>query len=123
MQIDFRKVKSSTLDIDFSKENSKIVGTLKRVDRDSVKLDSTFSTKLKLICNRCGKEFEREFSYPLNLILSDGVYSDPSEIDIVEFKEGKIDFNYLLDSENALIEEDYNYCDSCKDKEDFEVEF
>ena len=122
MQIDFRKVKSSTLDIDFSKENSKIVGTLKRVDRDSVKLDSTFSTKLKLICNRCGKEFEREFSYPLNLILSDGVYSDPSEIDIVEFKEGKIDFNYLLDSENALIEEDYNYCDSCKDKEDFEIE-
>ena len=123
MQIDFRKIKGSTLDINFSKDNSKIVGTLKRVDRDRVKLDSTFSTKLKLICNRCGKEFEKEFSYPLNLILADGIYSDPTEIDIVEFSGGKIDFNYLLDSENALIEEDYNYCDSCKDKENFEVEF
>ena len=123
MQIDFRKIKSSTLDIDYSNNNSNIVGTIKRVDRDSVKLESNFSTKLKLICNRCGKEFEKEFSYPLNLILADGIYSDPMDLDIVEFNDGKIDFNYLLDSETASIQEDYNYCDSCKDKEDFEVEF
>jgi|AAUQ01.1.fsa_nt_gi uncharacterized metal-binding protein YceD (DUF177 family) len=123
MQIDFRKIKGSTLDIDYSKDSSSIVGTIERVDRDSVKLESNFSTELELICNRCGKEFKREFNYPLELLLTDGVYSDPTEINIIEFNQGKIDFDYLLNSEIASIEEDYNYCDSCQDREDFEIEF
>ena len=123
MQIDFRKIKGSTLDIDYSKDSSSIVGTIERVDRDSVKLESNFSTELELICNRCGKEFKREFNYPLELLLTDGIYSDPTEINIIEFNQGKIDFDYLLNSEIASIEEDYNYCDSCQDREDFEIEF
>ena len=124
MQIAFNKIRHAQVDIDYSKDKSNILGYLERVNKDSVKLEANFSTKITLTCNRCGKEFEKEISYPLNLLLTDGAYSDKDEIDIVEFFEGKIDFDYLLKSELSLIEGDYNYCDDCKENEDtFEKEF
>ena len=124
MQIAFNKIKNAQVDIDYSKDKSNILGYLERVNKDSVKLEANFSTKVTLTCNRCGKEFEKGISYPLNLLLTDGAYRDKDEIDIVEFFEGKIDFEYLLKSELSLIEGDYNYCDDCKESEDiFEKEF
>jgi len=124
MQIDFAKVKSTLADINYSKDGITIIGTIKRVDRDSVELKSTFKTEVNLICNRCGKEFKKSFEYPLNLLLSDNNISDSQNLDIIEFHNGKIDFDYIAQSEVASIEEDYNLCDSCEDSQDiFEKEF
>jgi len=124
MQIDFIKVKQSPVDINYSKDNTKIVGTLERINKDCVKLDSKFSSQVKLICNRCGKEFEKTVNFPLTLLLAEGVYSDSSDLDIIEFHNNKIDFDYIAFSENTSIQEDYNYCDDCQDcDETLEFEF
>jgi uncharacterized metal-binding protein YceD (DUF177 family) len=124
VKISFSKIKQTPIDIDYSKNGVDIQGTLERVDRDSVKLDSTFKSEVEVVCNRCAKEYKIDANYPLSLILSDGGYNGKDEIDVVEFYEGKIDFDYLALSEVSSIQEDYNYCSSCQDSDEvLEVEF
>ena len=124
MKISFSKIKQTPIDIDYSKDGVDIQGTLERVDRDSVKLDSTFKSEVEVVCNRCAKEYKIDANYPLSLILSDGGYNGKDEIDVVEFYDGKIDFDYLALSEVSSIQEDYNYCSSCQDSDEvLEVEF
>ena len=124
MEISFSKIKHSPIDINYSYNNSSIVGSIERINRDSVKLNSNFKSNVELICNRCGKEYKVDVEYPLELILSDGRYHDKDEIDVVEFFDRKIDFNYLIESEIASIKQDYNYCSSCQDSDELlEVEY
>ena len=124
MKISFSKIKQTPIDIDYSKDGVDIQGTLERVNRDSVKLDSTFKSEVEVVCNRCAKEYKIDANYPLSLILSDGGYNGKDEIDVVEFYDGKIDFDYLALSEVSSIQEDYNYCSSCQDSDEvLEVEF
>ena len=124
MEISFSKIKHSPIDINYSFNNSSVVGTIERINRDCVKLNSNFKSSVDVICNRCGKEYKVDVEYPLELILSDGRYNDKDEIDVVEFFDRKIDFNYLIESEIASIKQDYNYCSSCQDSDKLlEVEF
>ncbi len=124
MEISFSKIKHSPIDINYSFNNSSVVGTIERINRDCVKLNSNFKSSVDVICNRCGKEYKVDVEYPLELILSDGRYNDKDEIDVVEFFDRKIDFNYLIESEIASIKQDYNYCSSCQDSDELlEVEF
>jgi len=124
MEIDFSKIKQTPIKVNFTKNSSSIVGSLERINRNSVKLTSIFNLSVKVICNRCGKEVDKKLNYPLELILSEGRYNSNDEIDVIEFFDGKIDFNYLIESEIASIKEDYNYCDNCiNNNEILEIEF
>ncbi len=124
MEISFSKIKQSPVDVNYSKDGIEIIGTLERVSRDNIKLDSNFKSTVEVICNRCGKEYKIDANYPLGLILSDGGYNGKDELDVVEFYDGKIDFDYLALSEVTSIKEDYNFCSECqKTDELLEVEF
>ena len=124
MEISFSKIKQSPVDVNYSKDGVEINGTLERISRDNIKLDSTFKSTVEVICNRCGKEYKIDANYPLGLILSDGGYNGKDELDVVEFYDGKIDFDYLALSEVTSIKEDYNFCSSCQETDELlEVEF
>ncbi len=124
MEISFSKIKQSPVDVNYSKDGVEINGTLERISRDNIKLDSTFKSTVEVICNRCGKEYKIDANYPLGLILSDGGYNGKDELDVVEFYDGKIDFDYLALSEVTSIKEDYNFCSECQDTDELlEVEF
>ena len=124
MEISFLKIKQNPIELNYSKDSTSIVGEIERISRDCVKLNSTFSSEVTLICNRCGKEYKDKITYPLELILSEGRYNSNDKIDVVEFFEKKIDFDYIANSEIASIQESYNYCDSCKNSEEIlEIEF
>jgi len=124
MEISFSKIKQSPIDVNYSKDGVEIIGTLERVSRDNIKLDSNFKSNVEVICNRCGKEYKIDANYPLGLILSDGGYNGKDELDVVEFYDGKIDFDYLALSEVTSIKEDYNFCSECQDTDELlEVEF
>ncbi len=123
MTVNFAKVKYSGSELNYNKDGVSIVGTLEKVNRDSVKLDSTFKSTVTVTCSRCGKEFTKEVEYPLELILSDGRYNNSDEIDVIEFFDGNIDITYISESEIASIQEDYNFCQDCKEAEEIlEVE-
>jgi len=124
MEISFSKIKQSPVDVNYSKDGVEISGTLERVSRDNIKLDSNFKSNVEVICNRCGKEYKIDANYPLGLILSDGGYNGKDELDVVEFYDGKIDFDYLALSEITSIKEDYNFCSDCQATDELlEVEF
>jgi len=124
MEISFSKIKQNPIEIDYSLGSSSIRGRLKRVTKDNIKLFSTFKTSLDVICSRCGKEYLIKIDEPLELLLSDGRYNSKDEIDVVEFFNGKIDFDYLINSEVASIQEGYNFCESCIDNKNIlEIEF
>ena len=124
MEISFSKIKQSPVDINYSKDGVEIIGTLERVSRDNIKLDSNFKSTVEVICNRCGKEYKIDANYSLGLILSDGGYNGKDELDVVEFYDGKIDFDYLAISEVTSIKEDYNFCSECQETDELlEVEF
>ncbi len=124
MDISFFKIKQNPLDINYTKDNFSLIGKLERINRDCVKLDTTFKTSVDVVCNRCGKEFKIDANYPLELILSDGRYNSNKDIDVVEFFDKKIDFDYIINSEIASIKGDYNLCNSCKDSDEIlEIEF
>ncbi len=124
MQISFLKIKQAPVDVNYSKDGVEIKGSLERIDRESVKLNSSFNSEVEVVCNRCGKEYKLKADYPLELILSDGGYNAKNEIDVIEFFGGSIDFDYLAFSEVTSIKEDYNLCSECQDATELlEVEF
>ena len=123
MQIAFTKIKTTPSQLDFSNDGVSINGTLTKVARDCVKLDSTFKAEVNVTCSRCGKDFIKRVEYPLGLILSDGRYNNNDEIDVIEFFDSNIDITYISESEIASIQEDYSFCSDCIDaNEVLEVE-
>ena len=124
MEISFLKIKHHPLEINYSDETASIKGSIKRVDRTNIELKSDFKASISVICNRCGKEYLVDANYPLELLLSDGRYNSNKEIDVVEFFDGKIDFDYLAKSEIASIKEGYNFCKDCANNDEIlEIEF
>jgi len=124
VEISFIKIKQTPIDINYSKDGVEINGSLERINKNCVKLDSIFKSEVEVICNRCAKEYKIDANYPFCLILSDGGYNGKDEIDVVEFYDKKINFDYLSLSEVSSIKEDYNYCSSCQDSSELlEVEF
>ncbi len=115
MKIAFKKVGFNKKEITISKENLTLRGDLQRQDRQLVGFDARLLGKMKVECSRCGKEFEIEVDESLPLKLSDGVYRGfDEEADVVEFYDGSIDLQELIDSEEASIKLDYHICKECK---------
>jgi hypothetical protein len=51
----------------------------------------------------------------LELTLSDGIYDeDDNLLDVIEFFEGYIDIDEIIESEVASIKSDFHYCKDCK---------
>lgn len=123
MQIFFSKIKQTPLALEYSKDGATISGFLERVERNCVKLQANIKVNTEVACSRCGKDFLIDKRYPLELILSDGRYNN-EEIDVIEFFDNKIDIDYIINSEIASIQEDYNFCKDCIDKNEIlEIEF
>ena len=123
MEIAFSKVKYTPMQINFAEDGTSIIGTLTKLSRDLVRLESDFKADVDVICSRCGKEYKKSVAYPLGLILSDGRYNDSDEIDVIEFFNNLIDITYISESEVASIQGDYNLCPNCQETEEvLEVE-
>ena len=123
MVIAFSKVRHTPTELEFIQDGVSITGTLTKMSRDLVKLESHFKADVNVICSRCGKDYTKRVEYPLGLILSDGRYNDNDEIDVIEFFDNMIDITYISASEIASIQEDYNFCSECqKTDEVLEVE-
>ncbi|WP_181882340.1 hypothetical protein [Helicobacter didelphidarum] len=96
-----------------SEETIGLKGELKRVDSKLVQFQGKLHGNLELICVRSGKSFRERIDCDLVLYFSDGVWKTQSQtnnlnLDVIEFFEGFIDFNFILESEVESIRLDYN---------------
>ena len=113
MKIAFRKIASSPKTFSLESDGLELSGTLVRVDSQICKLDGRLNGELELVCDRSGEVFMKQFDESLVLYISDGLWdtqrqSKLNSLDVIEFFDGFIDVEYILQSEIESIKMDYH---------------
>ncbi len=112
MRIQFRKIFSSSKVFNLQKEEVRFYGEIIAKSNRLFQLKGKIQGKLKVVCDRSGEEFLQEVDEDLVLYISDGIWDtqsqDSSAFDVVEFFDGFIDLDYILQSEIDSIQLDYH---------------
>ena len=124
MKIAFAKVGASPKYFDYRHEEVRLHGTLKATDDPCcVVMEATLSGEHAMHCDRCGALYRMQINHPLQLRLSNTTLTSNEDLDIIEFLDGMIDIDYILQSETALLEGSFHWCDTCrKSEETLEIE-
>ncbi|MGW8169014.1 MAG: YceD family protein [Sulfurovaceae bacterium] len=122
MQIAFDKLSSTPKPFELLLQGVSLSGTLHKQHHDTVILDGTLGGALEVSCDRCGISFDIDIEQPLKLELSQHTRQNKDNLDIIEFLDGIIDLEYVLQSEIDSIKSTYHYCEKCDGIDNFEVE-
>ncbi len=124
MKIVFDKIGQSEKPFELSVDNVQLEGTLVKCGYHRVRLEGEIQGSIPLNCDRCGEEFSHVMNAPLRLTLSDQVIETEDDLDIIEFIDGVIDLEFIIQSEIASIQNSYHNCKACEeDDSEFEKEF
>lgn len=112
MKIDFRKIAAQPKAFSIQVGDLVFKGEVKRVERRLFRIDAILDGKLALICDRTGEEYIQAIKEDLVLYISNGIWDIQSQkiddLDVIEFFDGFIDFEYILQSEIDLIRMQYH---------------
>ena len=124
MKIVYDKIGQTKKPFELSVSGVKLEGTLAKSGYHRLRLEGNLSGEVELSCDRCGETYSNGMNYPLNLTLSDEVIETKDDLDIIEFIDGVIDLEFIVQSEIASVQNSYHYCKKCEDDdEEFEREF
>ena len=124
MKIVFDKVGQTKKPFSLTVSNVLLEGTLAKSGYHRLKLEGNLDGIIELNCDRCGEAYQSGMHYPLHLTLSDEVIETKDDLDIIEFIDGVIDLEFIVQSEIASVQNSYHYCKKCEnDEEEFEKEF
>ena len=124
MKIVFDKIGQSPKPFDLEVEGVSLVGNLIKRGYRRVRLEGELNGSTEVACDRCGEVYQYDMSSPLHLTLSDEVIETEDDLDIIEFVNGVVDLEFIVQSEIASIKNSYHNCKSCEnDDEEFEKEF
>jgi len=122
LKIVFDKVAQSKKPFDLTIDGVRLEGTLQKSGYHRLKLEGELSGKVRLNCDRCGAEYHHDMQSPLHLTLSDEVIETEDDLDIIEFINGVVDLEFIVQSEIASVQNAYHYCKKCEESDD-ELEF
>ncbi|CZE45879.1 hypothetical protein [Campylobacter geochelonis] len=116
MKLNFSKINFNEFPFEIQKANLTFAGNLKRQNAKTVKCDGQIYGKVEYNCDRCGDNILLDLDEKVDLVLSDGIYKSSQDVleDVVEFFDGEINFDEILQSEIEAYKSDYFYCDKCK---------
>jgi uncharacterized metal-binding protein YceD (DUF177 family) len=124
MKIVFDKVAQTKKPFELTVNDVTLEGTLRKSGYHRLNLEGKLSGSIQLNCDRCGVEYHYSINEPLKLTLSDEIVETEDDLDIIEFIDGIIDLEFILQSEIASVENSYHYCPNCVDSdEEFQKEF
>ena len=124
MKIVYDKIGQTKKPFELSVSGVKLEGTLAKSGYHRLRLEGNLDGRVELSCDRCGKAYQQDMNYPLHLTLSDEVIETKDDLDIIEFIDGVIDLEFIVQSEIASVQNSYHYCEECEnDEEEFEKEF
>ena len=124
MKIVFDKIGQTSKPFELEVDSVSFKGSLIKIGYHRVKLEGKFEGSIELICDRCGETYFSDMNSPLALTLSDEVIETEDDLDIIEFLDGVIDLEFIIQSEIASIQNSYHNCEKCEsDEEEFEREF
>lgn len=117
MQIEFKKIPTTGVHFEVSLGDIVVVGNATKIDKTMVRIDGTMSGTVSHACDRCATELTLKVDEKVEVFASDGLYVDQDGEDllnIVEFFDGSINFDTILQSELEALRSDYHYCGSCE---------
>ena len=124
MKIVFDKIGQTKKPFELTVDDVKLEGTLAKSGYHRLRLEGNLDGQIKLLCDRCGDEYHYDMKSPLHLTLLDEVVETEDDLDIIEFIDGVIDLEFIVQSEIASVQNSYHYCKKCDDdEEEFEQEF
>jgi len=124
MKIVYDKIGSSAKPFEYSVYDISLEGTLAKSGYHRVRLEGNLSGEIELSCDRCGKVYQYDMKSPLNLTLSDQVIETEDDLDIIEFIDGVVDLDFIVQSEIASVQNAYHYCETCENSDEpLEFEF
>ncbi|SHO81555.1 hypothetical protein MNB_SV-15-1134 [hydrothermal vent metagenome] len=99
-------------------------GKVTKIGYHRVSIEGNLKGSLEVDCARCGVEINRDIDENLKFTISDQFIETTDDLDIIEFIDGIIDIEYIVNSEINSLKSSYNYCPKCEDlDDDFEMEF
>ncbi len=112
MKIDFRKIAFQPKAFFIQNETLVFEGEVKRIGDKLFRVNAILNGELKLVCDRSGEEYFQKIEEDLVLYISNGIWDTQSQkvddLDVIEFFDGFIDFEYILQSEIDLIQMQYH---------------
>ena len=69
------------------------------------------------LCDRCSENFKLLVNERVEVFASDGLYEDKEGeelLNVIEFFDGSIDIEAILQSEIEAFKSDYHYCGQCE---------
>ena len=124
MKIVFDKIGQTPKPFDLEVESISLEGTLTKRGYRRVRLEGELKGATEVACDRCGEVYQYDMRGSLHLTLSDEVIETEDDLDIIEFVDGVIDLEFIVQSEIASIKNSYHNCKVCEDdEEEFEKEY
>ncbi len=115
MKLDFRKVSKTKKSVEVSSQGVTLKGEISLGRDNLTEFKGKLSNNVEVICDRCASPFMLPLDEEVHLKFSDGIYRGfDEEADVIEFFDGKIDFNQVLDSEIESKKLEYHICPKCK---------
>ena len=115
MKIESRKITANPkyFCLDLVGENYKIniKGNLSKIHNGLIKIDSTITGEMDLVCDKSGESFKKNINDNMILFAKDGIYDsrkDRDYFDVVEFFDGYVDLEYIFKSELESMQLDYH---------------
>jgi len=113
VKILFDKVAYNPQRFSIEKKGISMSGTLEKSSQHTILLKAFLTGDLELACDRCGSQYLQKINEHIELTISDIIAQSKEDLDIIEFLDGAIDMEYILDSESNTISGDYHYCTRC----------
>jgi uncharacterized metal-binding protein YceD (DUF177 family) len=124
MKIVFDKIGQTSKPFDLTVKGVNLEGTLTKSGYHRLRLEGNLSGQVELSCDRCGDAYQYDMKSPLRLTLLDEVIETEDDLDIIEFIDGIIDLEFIVQSEISSIENSFHCCKKCdEDESEFEQEF
>jgi hypothetical protein len=120
MKISFAKTGKTPIEFEETLQGCRLKGSLLKISRHEVELDSTLEGEIEMICDRCGEEYLQRVESPLKLTLSEVAVEGRNDLDIMEFPDGMIDIASIIESEINAMTAEYHYCPVCSKRDEAE---
>lgn len=114
MKIEFKKITATPKSFTLESEGVVMSGEVKRISAKLFELNAHLGGEITLVCDQSGEEYQEALDEPLVLYISNSVWDMQSQsdsmtdFDVIEFFDGFIDFEYILQSEINSIKMDYH---------------
>ncbi|PAF52856.1 hypothetical protein [Helicobacter sp. 13S00477-4] len=114
MKIEMRKITQIPKSFLIESAGIRFAGEISRKTTKLFELKGFLTGDLELICDVSGENFLKSFNEPLVLYISDGFWDMQSQnhhlndFDVIEFFDGFVDMNFILQSEIESIKTDYH---------------